>query len=64
MRPKKFDYMLQVRVTCGQQAKLQQAALRTGLNVTELIRQSLRLGLSRVVDKLSPTTEQKASGHE
>lgn len=52
MKIKRFDFLLQVKITDAHRQKLQEARMKTGVNVSELCRLSMRLGLPRLLERL------------
>lgn len=56
MKIKRFDFLLQVKITDAHRQKLQEARMKTGVNVSELCRLSMRLGLPRLARTITGTT--------
>jgi hypothetical protein len=56
MRTKRLDKLLQIKITESYQNTLREASEKTGVNVAELARLSLRLGLPKLLAKLPEVT--------
>ena len=56
MKIKRFNVLLQVKITDAHRQKLQEARMKTGVNVSELCRLSMRLGLPRLLETITGTT--------
>ena len=58
MRTKRLDKLLQIKITESYQNTLREASVRTGVNMAELARLSMRLGLPRLLAKLPEVTNE------
>ena len=58
MRTKRLTEQHMVRLTSAEKEKLEQTALRLGINEAELVRISLRYGLPLVLRKLPAASEE------
>jgi hypothetical protein len=58
MRTKKLNRLLQVKISESYQNTLREASEKTGVNVAELARLSLRLGLPKLLAKLPEVTNE------
>jgi hypothetical protein len=56
VRTKKLNRLLQVKISESYQNTLREASEKTGVNVAELARLSLRLGLPKLLAKLPEVT--------
>ena len=52
MRVTQYDHLLQVKITDAYRQRLREASEKTGINMSELARPSIRLGLPQLLDEL------------
>ena len=55
-RLRRFNHLLQIKISDAHSLKLREASVRTGVNMAELARLSLRLGLPKLLAKLPEVT--------
>ena len=54
MREKRFEHLLQIRISSDDQRRLERAGQKLDLNIADLVRLSLRVGLPHLLSKLPP----------